>query len=90
MASEQYTYFLRSHFFLTHPVVTHAKDVLKMRSKKKVVSYPRYEDNPDKLNFAKVLLFYPLTGETIDDADISALAQEVDLNGDNVIARNER
>ena len=76
--------------FLPEFIVTHSNDVLKMRSKRKVVSYPRYEDDPDKLNFAKVLLFYPLTGETIDDADISALVQEVDLNGNNVIVRNER
>ena len=75
--------------FLPEIIITNSGDVMKLRSSRKVVAYPCYEDNPVKFKFTKVLLFCPLK-EIPEDDVVSALSQEVDNTGKVIIERNER
>ena len=75
--------------YLPEFIVTKLDDVMKLRSRRKVIVYPRYADNPGKLEISKVLLFYPMFGDTDEDV-IKKMAKEVDESGANIIDRNER
>ena len=76
-------------------IVTKANDVMKLRTAKKVLAYPRYDDNPSKLEFSKCILFLPITDPIIDEQTISRLLKESsDLREEGCsmtkVERNER
>ena len=76
--------------FLPEIIITNSGDVMKLRSSRKVVAYPCYEDNPSKYKFTKVLLFYPLREIPHDEQVVSTMSQEIDEAGKVIIDRNER
>ena len=76
--------------FLPEIIITSSGDVMKLRTSRKVVAYPCYEDNPSKFKFSKVLLFYPLKEIPKDDQVVTTMSQEVDATGAVIIDRIER
>ena len=76
-------------------IVTNLNDVMKLRNKRKVMAYPSYEDNPKKLTFTKVLLFFPIKDEIPDEDTVSCLASTIvessdQISPETIIDRNER
>ena len=75
-------------------IVTKSNDVMKLRTAKKVLAYPRYDDNPSKLEFTKCILFVPITDPIIDEQTISRLLESSDLREEGCsmtkVERNER
>ena len=53
------------------------RQVLKMRKRKKILSYPDYEVCSDKFKYTKILLFYPLApGTEVEKNDLDRLYYE--------------
>ena len=76
--------------YLPEFIVSNSVDVMKLRNSRKVVSYPCYDDNPSKLTYAKVLLFYPHNATSLDEKDVISMSQELDEAGSLIVERNER
>ena len=76
-------------------IVTRANDVMKLRTSKKVLAYPCYDDNPPKLEFTKCLLFVPIADPILDEQTVSRLladSSELIQDGSSItkLERNER
>ena len=69
---------------------------MRMRSSKKIVSYPKFEDDIMKIRYSKVLMFFPTDSEIREEDKINEYFFKRDTTGDKdstgltIVSRVER
>ncbi len=77
-------------------IFTTAGEVMRMRSSKKIVSYPKFEDDIMKIRYSKVLMFFPTDSEIREEDKINEYFFKRDTTGDKdstgltIVSRVER
>lgn len=81
-----------SEDFLPEVILTREGELYKIRSKKKIICYPKYEENnQEKYCHQKVMLFYPLSEEVTETSRVMQLFNESSgVNGLTVVEKVER
>ena len=63
-------------------ILTSKNEVMKIRSEKKTVSYPKFDEGSDQDLYSKVLMFYPLPNEASRAEEVKELFNRTDNDGD--------